>query len=188
LPGCIHLWSPLLQLGVPPAHLTHICRPLRELSLTYSNFCLIVAAGPHTRLTRLGLIPSSDVGVLVVVRCNHLTQLPARLRAGLFPKWGTYLSPACTWLGLGVGLLPIGIVTPLLGSSLLHPGGGPRGNLLDLPAGSQRNGLCLGVGGRRLRFPTHGTWLRHLEQLSQIQIMGVINKIHEHAAIIYRNI
>ena len=103
-----------------------------------------------------------------MVRCNHLTQLPARLRAGFLPMWGTYLGPACTWLGLGVGLLPISKVTPLLGSSLLHPGGGPRENLLDLlhlPGGSQRNGLCLGVGGRRLRFPTHGTWLRHLEQL-----------------------
>jgi hypothetical protein len=103
-----------------------------------------------------------------VVRSNHLTQPPARLRAGLLSRRVTYLSPACTWLGLGVGLLPIGIVTPLLGSSLLHPGGGPLGNLLDLldlPAGSQRNGLCLRVGERRLRFPTHGTWLRHLEQL-----------------------
>ena len=70
-----------------------------------------------------------------------------------------YLACLCPWLGKVAGLLPILVVAPLLGSSLLLPGGA---SVVDLPPGSQRNGLCLGVGERRLRFPTHGTWLRHL--------------------------
>ena len=99
LPGCVHLWSPLLQLGVPPAEFTPVCR---------------------------------------------------------------LLACPCLWLGQVAGLLPILVVVPLLGSSFLQPVGASGVDLLDLPPGSHRNGLCLGVGERRLRFPTHGTWLRHL--------------------------
>ena len=105
LSGSLYLWSPLLQLGVPPAEPTLSCRPLRELSPPCSYLCLIATAGPQSCLS---LVPSSDVRVLGVGGTNNVvTQLPARVGAGLLPKWGTYLGPPCTWLGLGVGLLPI---------------------------------------------------------------------------------
>ena len=79
-----------------------------------------------------------------MAQSNHRTQLPVRVTAGLLPTWGTYLGPPC--LGLVAGLLPILVVTPLLGSSLLHPGEAPGASLLDLPTlplGFWRNGLTL---------------------------------------------
>ena len=84
---------------------------------------------------------------------------------------GTYLGSICLWSSLVAWLLPILLVTPLLGSSLLHPGGAPGGHLLDLldlPPGSQRNGLRCGVGERCHWSPTVGTWLRHLGSLLSI--------------------
>ena len=86
------------------------------------------------------------------------------------------LACPCLWLGQVAGLLPILVVTPLLGSSFLHPGGASGVDLLDLPPGSLRNGLRWRVGERRIRSPTHGTWLRHLGLLLIIAFFSVPNR------------
>ena len=96
-----------------------------------------------------------------MVGSNQVTQLPAGVGAGLLPRGGTYLTyvVSCLWSSLVAWLLPILLVTPLLGSSLLHPDGAPGGHLLDLldpPPGGQRNGLRCGVVSVAIGLPPLG--------------------------------
>jgi hypothetical protein len=106
------------------------------------------------------------------------------------PIGGTYLTltVTCLWLPLALVFLPIFLVKPIRGSSLLHPDRGPGVSLqvpiprsgltrcvlsgllalrlLDVSCGQDWNGLPLhctwGVSGFRHFRLLHGTWLRHL--------------------------
>ena len=85
------------------------------------------------------------------------------------------LGSTCLSVCLVPGLLPILVLAPLPRSSFLYPGGASGVDLLHLPLGCWRSGLPLlyrtcGVGGRRFRFPTHGTWLRHLGPLLLLKV------------------
>ena len=135
--GCLGPSGPaclLASLIVPPAQVALACRSLGELSPPRSYLCLSLGPGPQSCV---GLVPSSDVGVLGVAGTNHVAQWPKRGGTGLVPVGGAYLSS---------GLLhSVGWVQALQGPSLLRPG--------------------VALVGLRPFHPTHGTGLGHLGPL-----------------------